>query len=153
MYKTLNEQTITNNEQNVIEDRTLTSNQLFNKYYYLRRHFRDYVDYVTEELKEQELLILLDKACKGWIKNKIYKRGTPGHRYKTPTFFTKHFKGYVTGYRGNYYKKLESDKEKGLVDPVIYVDTDTIAFLEDQQTRFEYDYDDMLDDYKDWEEI
>lgn len=69
-------------------------------------HFEDYDEC------EQELRIILWKACQGWFKNKIYLRGTPGHKYTTPTTFSYHYYGYVRGYMSQRLKTQALANEK-----------------------------------------
>lgn len=151
MYNRLNDKRIKNNQQNTLEDKHLNSEQLFNKYYYLRRHFRQYLNYLDPNDIENELLLILDIACKGWIKNKIYLRGTPGSDYSTSTFFTTHFKGYVTGYRGNYFKKLYNDAEKSK-NVVVYVSSTKYDINTERLVSNDYGYEEMINDYKSWED-
>lgn len=75
----------------------LFNKNLFMVNYKLKKQYISYFNGDYDEC-EQELRIILWKACQGWFKNEIYLRGTEGHKYKKPTTFSYHYYGYVRGY-------------------------------------------------------
>lgn len=88
--------------------------QLFNEKidlvnYKLKKQYVNYFDGDYNEC-EQELRIILWKACIAWFKNKVYEREY-GEK-KTKVFFSFHYYKYVRGYMSQRKKTMDLAKQK-----------------------------------------
>lgn len=104
---------------------TEEANELFNNNldlvnYKLKKQYVNYFNGNYSEV-EQELRIILWKACIGWFKNKIYERGSEGHKYNKPTKFSYHYYGYVRGYMSQLKKTedLRNDKHQKYINNML----------------------------------